>query len=275
MKLDGKTVVMVGCSPLINGGIAVGMAAEGARVVCVDVALPLAEACAREIRQNRGEAIPIAADATQEMQVQSAVAAAVRAFGGIDILVNGAVVQVRKGIRELALEDFRRQIDVMLTGTFLFTKHVAESMIAQGRKGNIISILSTEAHQGNPGNIGYGTGKGGIMNFTRSVAMELAPFGIRVNTLTPTATDPTEGDRRVAAWGVDWKAPAPGNRRGYTNADQGIPLGKRPSPSHYAKAAVFLASDDAEMITGFDLRVDGGTIARYWRWNPGVRELGG
>jgi NAD(P)-dependent dehydrogenase (short-subunit alcohol dehydrogenase family) len=270
MKLQGKTAMMVGCSPLINGGIALGLAEEGARLVCVDIKLDLAEACAKAIRQAGGEAIAVKADVTNEDEVVAALAAANKAFGGIDILVNGAVLQVRKGIRDLSAQDFRRQIEVILVGPFLFTKHVAEAMIAQGRKGNIINILSTEAHQGNPGNIGYGTGKGGLFNFTRAAAMELAPFGIRVNSLTPTATDPAEGDRRVAEWGVDWQAPSSGKRPGFTKGDQGVPLGKRPSPSHYAKAAIFLASDDAEMITGFDLRVDGGTISRYWRWNPGL-----
>ena len=272
MRLKGKTAMMVGCSPNINGGIAVGLAAEGARLVCVDVSLPLAEACAREIRDAGGEAIAVRGDVTREAEVLGALASCNQAFGGLDILINGAVLQIRKGIRELAVDDFRRQLDVILVGTFLFTKHAAEDMIAKGRKGNIINILSTEAHQGNPGNIGYGTGKSGLINFTRAVAMELAPFGIRVNSLTPTATDPTEGDRRVAEWGVDWKPPDVGKRPGFTKGDQGIPLGRRPSPSHYARAAVFLASDDAEMITGFDLRIDGGTIARYWRWNPGLED---
>lgn len=270
MKLKGKSALMVGCSPLINGGIALGLAGEGARLVCVDIDLSLAEACAKAIRRAGGEAVAAKADCTKEEEVTAALAAAGEAFGGVDILVNGAVLQVRKGIRDLSVQDFRRQMEVILVGTFLFTKHAAEGMIAQGRKGNIINILSTEAHQGNPGNIGYGTGKAGLMNFTRSVAMELAPFGIRVNSLTPTATDPAEGEQRVAEWGVDWKMPTSGKRPGFTKGDQGVPLGRRPSPSHYAKAAIFLASDDAEMITGFDLRVDGGTIARYWRWNPGL-----
>ena len=274
MKLKEKIAMMVGCSPNINGGIAVGMAAEGARLVCVDIDASLAEACAGEIRRNGGEAVAVTADVTSEDEVIAALAAADKAFGRIDILVNGAVLQVRKGIRQLSVEEFRRQMDVILAGTFLFTKHAVEGMIARGRKGNVINILSTEAHQGNPGNIGYGTAKSGLLNFTRSVAMELAPHGIRVNSLTPTATDPAEGEARVAAWGVDWVPPSAGIRPGFTKGDQGVPLGKRPSPSHYAKAAIFLASDDAEMITGFDLRVDGGTIARYWRWNPGVPELG-
>ena len=140
-------------------------------------------------------------------------------------------------------------------------------MIAQGRRGSIVNIISTEGHQGNPGNVGYGTAKSGLLNFTRSVAMELAEYGIRVNSLTPSATDPTEGLARAAEWGVTWGLPAIEQRPDTTRGDQGVPLGHRPSPRHYARAAVFLASDDAEMITGTDLRVARGTNARYWRWN--------
>lgn len=270
MKLSGKVAIMVGCSPNINGGIAVGLAREGARLVCVDISTALATACAKEITDGGGEAIAVTADVTDEASVKAAIAQAVERFGGIDILVNGAVLQIRKGLRQMEVGEFRRQMDVILAGTFLFTKHVAEDMIARGHKGNIINILSTEAHQGNPGNIGYGTAKSGLMNFTRGAAMELAPYGIRVNSLTPTATSPAEGKARVEAWGVAWQEAQPGLRPGFTVGDKGVPLGERPAPSDYAAGAVFLASDDARMITGFDLRVDGGTIARYWRYNPGI-----
>ncbi len=273
MKLQNKVALIVGASPNINAGIALALAQEGAKLVCVDLERAYAEACAREIKSSGGEAIAIAADATREEQVQAAVRQSQETFGGIDILVNGAVVQFRRGLLEITPEQFRRQMDVILVGTFLFTKHVARSMIEQGRRGAIINIGSTEGHQGCPGNIGYGTAKGGLLNFTRAAAMELAPYGIRVNSLTPTGTDPTEGNERVARWGVRWEPPAAGHRPGFTAGDEGVPLGKRPSPRHYGRAAVFLASDDAEMITGFDLRVDGGTVARYWRWNPGVAAL--
>jgi NAD(P)-dependent dehydrogenase (short-subunit alcohol dehydrogenase family) len=275
MKLRNKVALVVGCSPNINAGIALALADEGAKLVCADIQREYAEACAKAIRDNGGDAIAVQADVTQEDHVEAAVRQSGEAFGGIDILVNGAVLQIRRGLLDITPAQFRRQMDVILVGTFLFTQHVARLMIDQGRRGAIINIGSTEAHQGNPGNVGYGTAKGGLLNFTRTVAMELAPYGIRVNSLTPTATDPTEGDKRVAEWGVHWQPPAVGRRPGFTSGDQGVPLGKRPSPRHYGRAAVFLASEDAEMITGLDLRVDGGAIARYWRWNPGVAALGG
>jgi len=138
----------------------------------------------------------------------------------------------------------------------------------------MINIISTAGHQGEPGNIGYGTAKGGLLNFTRAVAMDLAGHGIRVNSLTPTATDRAEGLDRAQRWGVDWPGPRLGSRLPGWPADpgSGLPMQKMPSPSHYGKAAAFLASDEAEMITGFDLRVDGGAIAKYWIWDPGHGE---
>jgi NAD(P)-dependent dehydrogenase (short-subunit alcohol dehydrogenase family) len=270
VKLAGKVALITGSSPNINGGIAYGLADEGARVVCVDLDPTYAEACAAGIRRRGGDALGLVCDVTDEAQVAAAVERARAAYGGIDVLVNGAMVQIRKGLLELSAAEFRRQLEVGLVGAFLFSQHVARLMIAQGRRGCIINILSTEGHQGNPGNIGYGTAKSGLLNFTRAAAMDLAPYGIRVNSLTPTATDPAEGEARVAEWGVRWGAPAVARRPDMTWGDQGVPLGRRPSPRHYAHAVVFLASDDAEMITGCDLRVDGGVLARYWRWNPGA-----
>lgn len=273
MKLRDKVAAIVGCSPSINAGIAMELASEGAKLVCVDIEPEFGKACAEAAKRDGGEAIAVQADVTNEAQVEAAVQRASDAFGGIDVLVNGAVIQIRRGLLDITAEQFRKQMDVILVGTYLFTKHVARMMIEQGRGGSIINIVSTEGHQGSVGNIGYGTAKGGLLNFTRAVAMELAPHGIRVNSLTPTATDPAEGEKRAAEWNLSWTNPQAGDRPGYTVGDQGVPLGRRPKPSDYGHAAVFLASDDSAMITGIDLRVDGGVIARYWRWNPGVTEL--
>jgi NAD(P)-dependent dehydrogenase (short-subunit alcohol dehydrogenase family) len=271
-RLSGKVALITGCGPNINGGIAYGLADEGAKIVCVDLRPDYAEACARAIRERGGEAVAATCDVSREDQVLAALDKARSTFGVVDVLINGAVLQIRKGVLDLTAEEFRRQIDVSLIGALLFTKHVARDLIRSKKPGSVISIISTEGHQGNPGNVGYGAVKAGLLNFTRSVAMELAPYGIRVNSLSPTGTDPAEGLQRAAAWGVTWEAgqgrpPNPDT----TSGDQGVPLGKRPSPRHYAKGAVFLASDDAEMITGFDLRIDAGTVARYWRWNPGTK----
>jgi NAD(P)-dependent dehydrogenase (short-subunit alcohol dehydrogenase family) len=270
VKLVEKVALITGTSPNIGGGIAEGMADEGAKVVCVDVKPDYANGCAAAIKMRGGEALGVVCDVTDEAQVQAAVTRAQEAFGGVDVLLNGAVIFNRKGVLDMPLEEWSRQVAVILTGSFLFTKHVARLMIAQARRGSIINIISTAGHQGEPWNVGYSTGKSGLLNFTRSVAMELAEYGIRVNSLTPTATDTAEGQERAERWGVAWVRPPRSPRQGYlTEAHLGAPLRKLPSPTHYARAAVFLASDDAEMITGMDLRVDAGTVSRYWLWQPG------
>jgi NAD(P)-dependent dehydrogenase (short-subunit alcohol dehydrogenase family) len=274
MRLAGRVALVTGCSPSINAGIAYGLADEGARLVCCDLRPDYAGACARAIRERGGQAIGVKCDVTREDEISVAIAQAEAAFGPVDVLVNGAVLQIRKSLLEVSLEEFRRQLDVALSGAMLCSKRVARAMIGHRRRGSIINIGSTEGHQGNIGNIAYGTAKAGLLHFTRAAAMELAEFGIRVNSLSPTGTDPAEGLERAAAWGVSWeqglRAPA---RADTSFGDQGVPLGRRPSPRHYARAAVFLASDDAEMITGVDLRVDAGTVSRYWRWNPGTKIL--
>ena len=271
MKLEGRTALVTGTSPNIMGGIAEELAREGANLVCVDVRAEYAEKSAQAIAAGGHDAMGVACDVTDEEQVLAAIGKATERFGGVDILVNGAAQFNFKGVLDMPVEEWRRQTDIILTGAFLFTKHVAHSMIRQERKGNIINIISTAGHQGEPGNVGYGTAKAGMINFTRSVAMELARYGIRVNSLTPTATDSSEGRERAARWGVDWPAPRLGQRASglLPDASRGAPLLRLPSPTHYGKAAVFLASDDAEMITGFDLRVDAGAVSRYWIWSPG------
>jgi len=259
--------LVTGTSTNIGGGIAESLAAAGAAIVCIDSRAENAADCARYIKSTDGRAIGVTCDVTDESQVISAVSAARESFGGVDLLVNNAAIFNKKGVVDMPLDEWRRQLEIILTGAFLFTKHVVKSMIEQSRKGSIINIISTAGHQGEPNNIAYCTAKSGLLNFTRSAAMELVAHGIRVNSLTPTATDPSESLERAARWG-----------RKVRNADQlkqafepfraRVPMQKLPSPSDYGSAAVFLASDDAAMITGTDLRVDAGAIARYWAWNP-------
>ena len=214
MQLQSKIALITGTSPNICGGIAVGMADAGAKVVCVDIQPENAHRCADYIKQRGGEALGVVCDVTDEAQVQAAVTQARETFGGIDILVNGAVIFNQKGVLDMPLAEWTRQTAVILTGAFLCTKHVAQLMIDQGRRGSIINIVSTAGHQGEPWNIGYCTGKSGLLNFTRSVAMELAEYGIRVNSLTPTATDAAEGMARAAEWGVPFRRPSnPSPRR--------------------------------------------------------------
>ncbi len=264
MRLARKIAIVTGTSPNIGGGIAEGLAEEGATVVCVDVMPDNALQCAEGIRRHGREALGLACDVTDEGQVEAMVARVRDAYGGVDILVNNAGILGGLSVLEMPVERWNRQIAVNLTGTFLCTKHVARLMVEQKRRGTIVVVVSTAGHQGQAGNIAYSTSKSGLLNFTRAAAMDLARHGIRVNSLTPTATDTEEAADRAVAWG----RPRPEPRARGLDFPKMVPMGKLPSPRHYARAVVFLASDDAEMITGTDLRVDAGAIAKYWPWIP-------
>jgi NAD(P)-dependent dehydrogenase (short-subunit alcohol dehydrogenase family) len=168
------------------------------------------------------------------------------------------------GVLDMPVERFRRQVDVILGGAFLMTQAVARSMVERQVRGSIVNVLSTAAWQGQAGNIGYSTAKSGLINFTRSAAMELAPHRIRVNGLTPTATMPDDPElaatferrigRAAGAGGVDFQRLNPWERL--------------PTPSDYVAPLVFLASDGAAMMTGTNLTVDGGALAKYWPQLP-------
>jgi NAD(P)-dependent dehydrogenase (short-subunit alcohol dehydrogenase family) len=265
VKLAGKVAIVTGTSPNIGGGIAGGLADEGATVVCVDLLPDNAQQCADWIKTRGRRALAVVCDVTDESQVEAMVGHVGNTYGGVDILVNNAGILGGLSVLEMPLERWNRQLAVNLTGTFLCTKHVARWMVNGGRKGSIIVIVSTAGHQGQAGNIGYSTSKSGLLNFTRAAAMDLARHGIRVNSLTPTATDAEEGIERGSAWGRPRPERGTGGPLEFRKM---LPLGRLPSPRHYARAAVFLASDDSEMMTGFDLRVDGGAIAKYWPWIP-------
>jgi NAD(P)-dependent dehydrogenase (short-subunit alcohol dehydrogenase family) len=264
VRLARKIAIVTGTSPNIGGGIALGLAEEGAVVACVDVAPDNARQCAEAITRLGGDALGIACDVTDEGQVEAMVARVRETYGGVDILVNNAGILGGLSVLEMPVERWNRQIAVNLTGTFLCTKHVARLMVEQERRGSIVVVASTAGHQGQAGNIAYSTSKSGLLNFTRAAAMDLARHGIRVNSLTPTATDTEEAAGRAVAWG----RPRPEARARGLDFPKMVPMGKLPSPRHYARAVVFLASDDAEMVTGTDLRVDAGAIAKYWPWIP-------
>jgi NAD(P)-dependent dehydrogenase (short-subunit alcohol dehydrogenase family) len=262
MRLDGRSAVVTGTSPNIGAGIALALAEAGAAVTCLDLNGDVAALCAKEITAAGGGALGIGCDVTDETQVAHAIQAAAHEFGVVDILVNCAAFFNRKGVRDMPVEEWRRQVDVILTGTFLCTQAVVTALARAGKPGSIVNIVSTAGHQGEPNNVGYATAKGGLLNFTRSVAMEVAHLGIRVNSVTPTATDPTEGEARANRWGL------PRSTVDVSELMAAIaskaPLQKLPRPWHYGRSVVFLCSDDAEMITGIDLRVDAGAVANYW-----------
>lgn len=268
MKLLDRVAVITGTSPNIGGGIVEALASEGANIVAIDTIAENADDCAAYIEAIGGRALPITCDVTDEEQVTQSVDKILETFGKIDILVNNAAFYNKKGVIDMPYDEWLAQTGVILGGAFLLTKYVARSIIERQGGGTIINIISTAGHQGEPGNVAYSTAKSGLLNFTRSTAMELADHGIRVNSLTPTATDRGESFDRAERWGRSIERPENDVMESYRERS---PMQKLPRPSDYGRAVVFLASDDARMITGTDLRVDAGAIAKYWPWEPGKK----
>ena len=242
-RLTGKVAVVTGTSPNIGGTIASGFAAAGAKVVCNDLRPAVAEARAEAIRAAGGEAIAVAGDITDPALVGELVTLAVQRWDRIDVLVNNAVRFNTKGVLDMPVEEFRQQVDIIIGGAFLMTQSVARSMIERQVHGSIINVLSTAAWQGQAGNIGYCTAKSGMINFTRSAAMELAPHGILVNAVAP---GPTQVERT---------AHGPAQRDAFMRR---MAIKRYGNPSDIAAAAAYLASDDAGFVTGHVLNVDGG-----------------
>jgi len=247
IRLHGKTALVTGAGPNIGREIARTLAAAGARVGCNDIDTSRAEAAAEAVRQTGEQSVAVPADITREEQAERMVEQVVKAFGGLDILVNNAGVTVPRGLLETGLEDWNRVVSVILTGTFLVSRAAARQMVQQGRGGAIVNIASTSGHRGRAGAMAYCAAKGGILNMTRAMAMDLVRYGIRVNSVSPTKTGESVGGLQ------------PAGERFFAD----IPMGRLGRPSDQARAVLFMASDDAEFITGADLRVDGGSLATW------------
>lgn len=273
VSLEGKVALVTGTGPNIGSGLALMLSKYGAKVACNDMNPDAAAAAVKRIERNGGTAMSIPGDVTDEETVKAYVQHVCNTWGKIDILVNSAAMMSGGGLLERSLKDFNRQVEVGAAGNFLNTKYVAESMIERQVKGSIICIISTAGWQGPAGNIGYATSKGGLIQFARAAAMDLAPYGIRVNSFSPTFTQADNPEliaaRRAAA------AANPG-ARAFVGIDPArmIPMGEQPTPTDYGHVIAFLASDFARLITGTDYRVDGGALAKYWPYVPSEEKAG-
>ena len=273
ISLEGKVALVTGTGPNIGSGLALMLAKYGAQVACNDIRPEAADACVARIERNGGTAMTVPGDVTNEVEVQAYITTVLETWGKIDILINSAAILTGGGLLQRTLEDFNRQVEVGTAGNFLNTKYVAESMIERQIKGSIICIISTAGWQGPAGNIGYATSKGGIIQFTRAAAMDLAPYGIRVNSFTPTFTQPDNPE--LIAERARRAAVRPGGRA-FTdiNPPRLIPMGEQPTPTDYGHMVAFLASDYSRLVTGTDFRVDGGALAKYWPYIPSEEKAG-
>ncbi len=270
MKLEGKVAVITGVGPNIGRAVALAFAREGAKVAVNHRRPEQAGSTVKMIEDAGGEAMAVPCQIADEDAVRAAIAQVVGAWGKVDVLVNNAAQINPKGVLNMPFDEFKEQVSSIVDGTFVWTKYAAQSMVELGVRGSIINVVTCAAWQGEPGNIGYTTAKAGVVNFTRSAAMELAEHGVRVNNMTPTATEVE--DEEALARRAARAASRPARR--HTMDYDAIPLGRKPTPSDYVPAFVYLASDDSSMVTGTNLAVDGGVLAKYWPWYPEVAAAG-
>jgi len=246
VKFAGKIALVTGAARGIGEAVALTLAREGADVVIVDVDLEGAQRVAQEVEGLGRKALAIQVDVSQRDDVQRLVSEVVSAFGTISILVNNAGIIRRGTFLEHSPEDWDRVLSVNLGGTFNCTQEVVPLMIKQGG-GKIINISSVVGKMGDLASApSYGTSKGAINTFTKSLARELAPYGINVNAVAPHAIE-TDMSRE---WSEE-------KRRQIVEA---IPMKRLGKPQEVAEAVAFLASDGANFITGQILDVNGGYL---------------
>ena len=241
-RLDRKVAVVTGAGHGIGRGIAERFADEGAQVVVNDVD----EARAAEVAAAIGDAaIAAAADVSRSSEVDRLFDTAIKTFRGVDVLVhNEGLIDVERHVLEADEEWWDRVLDVNLKGQFLCALRAAQWMARHGG-GSMINLSSGGARAAHRGMVAYDASKGGVEGMTRALALDLAPYGIRVNALAPGAINVMGLSKEEAA-----------------SRGEAVPLGRVGTPEDLAGPAVFLASDDARYVTGIFLSVDGGLLAQ-------------
>jgi rhamnulose-1-phosphate aldolase/alcohol dehydrogenase len=262
--LTGKVALVTGGGSGIGRAISEVFADEGAVVAVVDVNLESALATSEAIG-DQDRAIAIEADVTDEEAVKRAVDEAICTYGGIDVVVNNAGLSLSKALLETTEADWDLQHDVMAKGSFLVSKHAASAMIAQGKGGDIIYIVSKNAVVAGPNNLAYGSAKASQAHQVRLLAAELGTHGIRVNGINPDGV--VQGSGIFAGgWGADRAKVygVPEEDLGKFYADRTL-LKQEVLPEHVARAALALVGGALSQTTGLMIPVDSGVVPAFLR----------
>ena len=249
MRFENKGVVVTGATGGIGRETCLQFAAEGAAVAVTDLDLKLAERLASEIEEKGGKAVGYELDVTDQEQTDTIVEQAANDLGSIDIIFCNAGIREIEPAHQLPLDEWRKVIDVNVTSVFVSAQSFAKHCISKGKPGVIINTASTLGVMGSTSRCAYSTSKHAVVGMTKSLAMDLAPYDIRVNAVGPGVirtplTEPYFQDAEMAKKIKEIHAM---NRTGV--------------PSEIASAVLFLASDDASFCTGHNLVVDGGWTA--------------
>ena len=243
----GQAVIITGGARGIGFGTAECFAERGARIALADVNGDGAAGSAEALKaKGASDAIGLACDVTDRASVEAMVKAVIDAFGEINVLVNNAGICPFVDVMAMTPDVWQRTLDVNLTGAFHCTQVVAQHMIEQGKGGRIISITSLAEHVTGASQVDYAASKSGLRMMTVGFAMELGPHGITCNNVAPgmILTDMTRHY---------WEKPGPAE---YIKTR--VPMGRIGQPRDIGRAVVFLASEEAEYVSGITLRVDGG-----------------
>jgi NAD(P)-dependent dehydrogenase (short-subunit alcohol dehydrogenase family) len=255
-RFPNQVIIITGAASGIGQACAFRFAREGANVACLDLNEAANEATAAQCRESGVDAIALNCNVADPDSVQAGIEATLARWGRVDVLVTAAGIYSGAPLPEVSLQQWQRLIDVNLTGVFLCNRAVAPLLMKQ-RSGSIINISSMAGKTSFPASAEYSASKSGVIGLTRSVAMDLAPYGVTANAVCPGNTL-TEMVRQVAE--------RVGPQDGLT-ADEWLarragecPLQRMAEPWEIAGVVAFLASEDSRYLTGQAIEVDGGMV---------------
>lgn len=253
MRLAGKTAIITGAGAGIGEAIALRFAEEGARLVLNDIAARAGETALKKLTHLGAQAVLAVADISQESEARKIAESAVANFGTIDILVNNAADFTQKSVETAGIADWQKVLGVNVIGTALVSKFVIPHMKAKG--GSIVNVASMSGLIAQPDFATYNASKGAVVTMTKCMALDLAPYNIRVNSICPGCILTSASYREIERLGLtfeEWR-------------DRVAPLhmlNRLGEPREVANAALFLASEEASFITSTHLMVDGGYTGR-------------
>ena len=249
LGLKGKSALVAGAGQGIGRATALLLAEAGARVACMDVDPVRRDAVVAEVRAGGAEAVPVEGDLLVRADVDAAVASVVEAFGGLDVAVDIVGVARWNPVLEMTDDDWDASFDLVLRHVFFLAQAAARHMVESGG-GAIVSVASVSGLFAAPGHAAYGAAKAGLVSLTKTLAVELAPAGVRVNAVAPGAV---RTPRVLEKLTPEREA----------QSGKSIPLGRMAEPEDIARVALFLCSDLAGYVTGQTVVADGGASVKF------------